>query len=173
MQVILREDVPHLGEVGDLVIVKPGYARNFLMPRGLAVMANERQVRKFAHEKRIIEVKVARLREGAEEIGARLSKVKLKIEKAAGENGKLFGSVTSMEIESLLRQKGFDVSRRKIQMTMGNLKELGSYDIGVRLHRDVTVTIKVTVSAKNLPAPAVEAVAEPVSAEPDSSEQAE
>jgi large subunit ribosomal protein L9 len=144
MQVILREDVVHLGEVGDVVSVKPGYARNYLLPRGLAVQANDRQLKRVEHEKAVIEAKVQRLKAGAQGEAKKLTGVTLDIEKAAGENGKLFGSVTSMEIEALLRGRGYDVNRRKILLE-GNIKELGSYDVGIKLHRDVVAHIKVNV----------------------------
>ena len=147
MQVILREDVAHLGEVGDVVNVKSGYARNFLLPRGLAVVANERQMSRLEHEKGIIEKRVSRLRDDAQGIKNKLEKVSLNIEKACGENGKLFGSVTAMEVEALLRESGFDVDRRKIQL-WENLKALGDYDIDIKLHRDVVATVKVSVTSK-------------------------
>ncbi len=144
MQVILSEDVPHLGEVGDVVKVKPGYARNYLLPRGLAVQASARQMKRLDHEQRVIEARVAKDRGAAEQRSAALSKVELLIEKAAGENDKLFGSVTAMEIEALLREKGFDVDRRKIQLDE-NIKQLGDYEVDIKLHRDVKATIRVQV----------------------------
>ena len=147
MQVILREDVNHLGEVGDLVVVKPGYARNYLLPRGLAVQASERQMRRVEHEKRIIEARIAKNRAGAEGEKAKLDGVVLTVEKSAGENGKLFGSVTAMELETRLRDSGHDVDRRRFLIDE-NIKSLGEYDIGIKLHRDVTATIKVLVVAR-------------------------
>ena len=144
MQVILREDVPHLGEVGDVVKVKPGYARNYLLPRGLAVMANARQLKRLEHERRVIEARVAKARAGAEGEAAKLSKVELTISKAAGENDKLFGSVTAMEIEALLRERGFEVDRRKILLDE-NIKQLGDFEVDIKLHRDVRATILVRV----------------------------
>lgn len=148
MQVILREDVNHLGEVGDLVTVKAGYARNFLLPRGLAVQANDRQVRRVEHEKRIIEARVAKARKGAEDEASKLNEVVITVEKSAGENGKLFGSVTAMEIEALLRDNGFTIDRRRIQLNE-NIKNLGEYNLGIKLHRDVVATIKVLVVARS------------------------
>jgi large subunit ribosomal protein L9 len=144
MQVILKEDIDHLGDVGDLVTVKAGFARNYLLPRGLAVQANERQVRRVEHERRIIESKVARERQGAQAEGDKLNKLMLTVTKAAGENDKLFGSVTTMELEVLLRDAGFVVDRRRIQLSE-NIKTLGDYTVDVRLHRDVTATFKVKV----------------------------
>ncbi|MCB9523453.1 MAG: 50S ribosomal protein L9 [Myxococcales bacterium] len=148
MQVILREDVEHLGDVGDIVTVRPGYARNFLLPRGLAVLANERQVRRVEHEQRVIESRLAKLRAGAEAQAKQVNQIHLTIEKAAGENLKLFGSVTTMELEALLRAQGHEVSRRQIQLK-DNIKTLGSHKVAVKLHRDVQATITVEV----VPAP--------------------
>jgi large subunit ribosomal protein L9 len=147
MQVILREDVNHLGEVGDLVTVKAGYARNYLLPRGLAIQANDRQLSRVEHERRILEARIAKARAGAEGEKAKLDEVVLTVEKSAGENGKLFGSVTAMEIEALLRDNGFTIDRRRIQLDE-NIKSLGEYDLGVKLHRDVVASIKVLVVAR-------------------------
>ncbi len=147
MQIILREDVANLGEVGDIVTVKAGFARNYLLPRGLAVQASDRQMRKVEHEKRVIEARVAKERSGAEAEKAALDNVILTIEKSAGENDKLFGSVTAMEIEALLKEQGHDVDRRRLQLGE-NIKTLGEYEIPVKLHRDVSATIKVLVVAR-------------------------
>lgn len=147
MQVILREEVPHLGELGDIVNVKPGYARNYLFPHGKAVRADARQVKRVQHERRLIEAQVERLRSSAAARADRLNGVALKFERAAGENEKLFGSVTSMDIEAMLKERGFEVSRRTIQLS-DHIKALGTYDVTIKLHRDVTATIKVKVEAK-------------------------
>lgn len=148
MQVILREDVEHLGDVGDIVTVKAGYARNFLLPRGLAVLANERQIKRVEHEQRVIESRLAKLRAGAEAQAKTVNQIHLSVEKAAGENLKLFGSVTSMELEALLRAQGHEISRRQIQLKE-HIKTLGSHRVDVKLHRDVMATITVEV----VPAP--------------------
>ena len=128
-------------------MVKPGYARNYLLPRGKAVQANDRQLRRVEHEKRIIEAQVAKARGAAEAEAAKLGEVVLTVEKSAGENGKLFGSVTAMELETMLRDLGFSVDRRRIGLE-GNIKDLGEYDLAVKLHRDVSATIKVLVVAR-------------------------
>lgn len=146
MQIILRESVEHLGELGDIVNVKAGFARNFLLPRGLAVQANDRQVTHFAHERRLIEAKLAKLKVGAQADAAKLSAVTLRIEKAAGENNKLFGSVTAMEIEALLREKGFEVNRKQLVLK-DQIKAIGSHSVEIKLHRDVHATITVNVVA--------------------------
>jgi large subunit ribosomal protein L9 len=147
MQVILREDVTHLGEVGDIVTVKAGFARNFLLPQGKAVVAGERQVKRLEHEKRIIERRVAKARGAAQGEASKLNGVRLVFERAVGENEKLFGSVTSMDIEAMLKEKGFDVSRKQIQLA-DTIKALGDFDVGVKLHRDVVASIKVSVEPK-------------------------
>ena len=147
IQVILREDVVHVGQLGDLVSVKPGFARNFLLPRGLAVTANDRQKNRIAHEKQVLESRVAKLKKGADELKARLDAVNLNLSRAAGENEKLFGSVTSMDVEAMLKDKGFDISRKQIVMA-DHIKALGTHEVSIKLHRDVTATIRVIVHAK-------------------------
>jgi large subunit ribosomal protein L9 len=144
MQVILREDVRHLGYVGDVISVKPGYARNYLFPRGLAVHADARQMNRLDHEKRIIEAKLQKTRADAERLSERFRGFGLVVKKAAGDTDKLFGSVTTMEVESLLNDKGFEVERRQIIMSE-NLKTIGSYKIQLRLHRDVVIDLNVEV----------------------------
>lgn len=154
MKVILRENVTHLGDIGDVVVVKDGYARNFLLPRKLAVLASDRQMKRVEHERRIIARKSATMQAAAQGIKTKLDKVTLTISKAVGENEKLFGSVTSMEIEARLKEEGFDIERRNIQLTQ-NIKTAGVFEVPVKLHRDVVSTIKVHVIAKN-PAPVAE-----------------
>ena len=144
MQVILREDVRHLGYVGDIVSVKPGYARNFLFPRKLAVHADARQMNRLEHEKRIIEAKLQKTRADAERLAERFRGFGLVVKKSAGEGDRLFGSVTSMEVEALLNEKGFAVERRQIIMEE-NLKSLGSHKVQLRLHRDVVIDLNVEV----------------------------
>lgn len=147
MQVILREEIPHLGDVGDIVNVKAGYARNFLLPRGKAVLANERQIKRVEHEKRLIAKKIERMRGDAEERKKRLDNIVLVVRKAAGESGKLFGSVTAMEIDALLKEQGYEINRRKLVIEEP-IKTLGNHRVGLKLHRDVTATITVIVQAE-------------------------
>jgi large subunit ribosomal protein L9 len=148
MEIILVEEMPNLGEVGDIVSVKSGYARNFLFPRGIAIFANERQKRRVAHDRQQLEARVSKLREAASSEADKLSKVSLTIEKAAGENGKLFGSVTTMEVEAMLRAQGFEIDRRRI--VLGEpIKALGESTIEIKLHRDVRANIKVSVVAQS------------------------
>lgn len=163
MKVILRENVSSLGDIGDVVTVKDGYARNFLLPRHLAVPANARQIKRVEHEQRIIERKSAQMKVAAQSEANKLDGVTLTISKAVGEHEKLFGSVTSMEIEARLKEEGFEVDRRNIQMH-DNIKHAGVFEIPVKLHRDVFATIKVHVVAKN-PAPVAEGEGETETAE--------
>lgn len=144
MEVILREDVQKLGHRGDVVKVADGYGRNYLLPRKLAMEAT-------ASNKAVIEqMKQAAVRRSAieradsEALGKQLETVKLTFQRKAGEKDHLFGSVTSSDIADALEQKGFNIERRKIQLSEP-LKSLGEFEVPVRLHRDVTSTIKVTV----------------------------
>ena len=144
MQVILKDDVRHLGDVGDVVNVKAGYARNYLFPRGLAVHADPRQLNRLEHEKRLIEAKVRQTKANAEALAEQFKGFALVVKKAAGESGKLFGSVTSMELETLLNDKGFSIERRQILM-QENIKMLGKSQVQLRLHRDVVIDLNVEV----------------------------
>ena len=148
MQLILREEVLHLGDVGDLVNVKAGYARNYLLPRGLAVIANDRQIKRLEHEKRVIAKRIERMRHGAEENKKKLDKIVLVVRKAAGESGKLFGSVTAMEIDALLREQGHEINRRKLVMPE-QIKTLGEHHVGIKLHQDVVAQITVIVQSES------------------------
>jgi large subunit ribosomal protein L9 len=148
MEIILVEEMPNVGEVGDIVSVKAGYARNYLFPRGIAIPANERQKRRVAHDRQQLEARVSKLRDAATSEAGKLSNVSLTIEKAAGENGKLFGSVTTMEVEALLRAQGFEIDRRRILLGEP-IKALGETAVEIKLHRDVRASIKVSVVAQS------------------------
>ncbi len=146
MQVILTEDLPNLGNMGDMVTVKPGYGRNYLIPRGFAKLATAANKKQLAHELRIIEAKREQLRAGAEEIGAKLGKLSVTISRKAGEDDRLFGSVTNRDIEAAISEAGIKVDRRRI-ILKDALKALGIYAIPVKLHADVTVEVKVWIVA--------------------------
>ena len=135
VQVILSEDVPNLGRPGDVVKVRAGYARNYLLPRRLAVEANPKNLRAFEHQKAL-----AMLRREANKGLA------LTISANAGEEGKLFGSVTNIDIERALRERGFDIERRKI-MLAEPIKQLGEFTVPVRLDPEVEAGVKLTVAA--------------------------
>ena len=142
MEVILREDVPDLGSVGDIVKVKPGFARNYLLPRGLAVVADKRNIHVLEHQKRVVADKRERDRKRAQGAAERLSNLRLTIKARAGEEGKLFGSVTNLDIERALAAQGFSVERRRIRLDEP-IKSIGEHTVPI--HLGVGVDAKVTV----------------------------
>ena len=147
VQVILRDDVPNLGKIGDVVRVKPGYARNFLLPRGLAVEANPKNLRMLEHHKRVITAMADREHKSAEASAKRLDGLQLTVRARAGEEGRLFGSVTNMDVERLLAEKGFQVDRRRIALAEP-IKQLGTFPITVQVGRTVRATVQLTVEAE-------------------------
>ena len=146
MDVILREDVKTLGKAGELVRVKPGYARNFLLPRGLAFEATEGNKRRIAAEQKARSAKVAEQRTGAEDEARKLSTVAVTITARAGEEGRLFGSITSQDIADALEKQGVAVDKRRIELEHP-IKMLGWHTVPVRLHADVTAEVRVQVVA--------------------------
>lgn len=149
MQVILREDVENLGRSGDVVTVRNGYARNYLVPRGFAVIATPRQVRRLEHERRQIMARADRLRRDAQSLANKIDALSVTIPAAVGEEQKLFGSVTAGDIEEALRAQGFELSRKQIAMPDGEpIKALGVYSIDVKLAQQVHAKLKVWVVAK-------------------------
>jgi large subunit ribosomal protein L9 len=147
VQVILRDDVPKLGKIGDVVRVKPGYARNFLLPRGLAVEANPKNLRVLEHQKRVIAAKAEREHKSADATAKRLDGLALTVRARAGEEGRLFGSVTNMDVERLLAEKGFVIDRRRIGLAEP-IKQVGTYPITVQVGRAVRATVQLTVEAE-------------------------
>jgi large subunit ribosomal protein L9 len=144
MKVILQENVEGLGYLGDVLTVADGYARNFLLPRKKAVLAEERQVKLLQHLKRQIDQKAKKELEALGDIGKQMSNVSLTFEVQTGKDDKLFGSVTSKDIVEQLASQGMTVDRRKIQLPQP-LKELGTYPVPIKLHRDVVTKINVTL----------------------------
>jgi large subunit ribosomal protein L9 len=147
VEVILRDDVPSLGKIGQVVRVKPGYARNYLFPRGLAVEANRKNLHVLEHQKRVINAKADRERKAAEGIARKLDGLKLTVPARAGEEGRLFGSVTNLDLERLLADKGFQVDRRRIELAEP-IKQLGTYPVVIQVGRDVRATVELTVVAE-------------------------
>ena len=147
MQVILREDVEHLGKSGELVSVKPGFGRNYLIPQGKAVIATAKNVARLEHEKRMIATRNAKLLKDAQAAAARLGAIEIAIERQAGDDDKIFGSVTARDIEEALRDKGVTIDRKKFHLTEP-LRTLGLHTVDVKLSRDVTGQVKVWVVAK-------------------------
>jgi len=145
MNVILSEEVDNLGNAGDLVVVKPGYARNFLFPRGLAVRADKRNVRQMEHNQRVMEARRRRLEETAKAAAKQVDKVgRVVVVRACGSEGKLFGSVTSMDIQAALKEREVEVARRQIKLSEP-LKALGDFDVEIKLGQGVSVSVKVSV----------------------------
>jgi large subunit ribosomal protein L9 len=147
MQVILIEDVPNLGEIGQEVKVKPGYARNYLLPRKLAVTASTGGAKRLQHEKRIAEAKAKRVRVADDALAKKLEQLSLTIARKVGEQEKLFGSVTAIDIEAALTEEKLPVDRRKILLNEP-IKTLGVFEVPVRLRQDLETKIKVWVVAE-------------------------
>lgn len=146
MKVILTENIETLGNIGDIVKVAPGYARNFLLPKKLAVPATEGNAKAFEHAKRQMAYKKNKALESARMLAEKLGAQVVALTHKAGEEGKLFGSVTNMEIAAYLKDKGFDIDRKKIVLEEA-IKHTGDFTATVKIHPEVTATIKVSVTA--------------------------
>ena len=144
MKVILTSDVQNVGKAGDLMDVSDGFFRNFLFPKGLAVVADERRKRELEHHKRMIEKKVARLRKQAMSLKERLEETSVTIARQAGEEEKIFGSVTTRDIANALAGEGVQIDHRDILLDKP-IKQLGSFNVEVKLHDDVRATVRVWV----------------------------
>ncbi len=148
MEVILREHVDNLGRRGDVVKVSEGYARNYLLPRKLALPVNEGSRRQIEKERKIAEVREAAEKQGAEALAARLAEVEVVLARKVGEQDVLYGSVTSADIAHALQaQHQVEVDRRKVQLAEP-IKQLGEFTVAVKIHREVTASIKVRVAAE-------------------------
>ncbi len=148
VKVILRKAVRGLGEAGDLVGVKVGYARNYLLPQGKALLATESKVRELEHHKRVVTEKAARDLNDLKALRDRLESVALEVTARVGEEGKLFGSVTTAHIAELLAEKGYTVDRRKIQLGEP-LREIGDHVVPIRLQSDLTAEVALKISAES------------------------
>jgi len=155
VKIILREDVHGLGHAGTVVSVRPGYARNFLLPEGKAVLATEAGVKELDHHQRVIAEKVARELKTHQAVKSRLEGLKLSVAAQVGEEGKLFGSVTAREIADLIAAQGVEIDRRTIQLAEP-IKDAGTHTVAVRLHREVVAQVKLEVTAANPPAEAAQ-----------------
>ncbi len=161
MKVLLKEDVEHVGSVGDEVDVKDGFARNFLIPRGKALHATPKNVKAYTHQKMVVMKRLKKLQAGAQEVADKIAALTCTVKKKVGGQGKLFGSVTSQEIGDFLRAQGVNVDRRRIQLSEP-IKKLGEFEVPVKLHPEVTGKIKVIVESEDPEpeAPATEAAEE-------------
>ncbi len=146
MKVILKENVEHLGQIGDFVKVAPGYARNYLLPKGLAIEATEKNAKALEHAKRQLAYKKNKVIEAAKLVASKLEALAVSLVHQAGEEGKLFGSVTNMEISAFLKDNGIEIDRKKIVLT-DPIKQLGEYSVAVKVHPEITAKLKVTVTA--------------------------
>ena len=146
MEVILREHVDHLGRRGDLVKVADGYARNYLLPRKLALLATDGNRKQIERERAKFEIKELEEQKSAQAVADRMANLEIEISRKVGETEALYGSVTSADVAEALAAKGFEMDRRKLHLP-DPIKRLGEYEVPVRLHRDVTVKLKVRVVA--------------------------
>jgi large subunit ribosomal protein L9 len=144
MKVILTQDITGLGSIGDLITVKDGFGRNYLVPQGKALQATSQNMKKLEHQKRQIREKIDKAKREAERLAARIESISCTVAKAVGEEDKLFGSVTGMDIESSLKLEGVEIDRKKINLPEP-IKSLGIYNIPIKLHPEVTATLKLWV----------------------------
>jgi len=147
MKVILKQDIKGLGRGGDLIEVKDGYARNYLIPQGFVAQATTKNVKSVEHQQAMIASKIKKERMTAQELAERIASTSCTIAKRVGENERLFGSVTSKDIEEALREEGLVISRKCIDLE-DQIKTLGVYEVKIKLHSDVTATLKVWIVAK-------------------------
>ena len=146
MKVILKENIDTLGRIGDIVKVAPGYARNYLLPKGYAVEATEKNAKALEHVKRQLAYKKDKVTEAAKLLLTKLEGLNVELIHQAGVEGKLFGSVTNMEIAAFLKEKGIEIDRKKIVLTEP-IKQVGEYTISVKIHPEVTASLKVNIAA--------------------------
>jgi large subunit ribosomal protein L9 len=144
MKVILLEDVSSLGKAGDLVKVSEGYGRNYLIPQKKAILATEKSLKVIEHQKRLIQQRMEKTKKDAEKLGQQIEKLSCTFAKTVGESGKLFGSVTSMDIENYLKENGIKVDRKKIALEEP-IKNVGMSNVPIKLHPEVTTHLKVWV----------------------------
>jgi large subunit ribosomal protein L9 len=144
MKLVLLENVPSLGKAGDLVRVSDGYGRNYLIPQNKAIPATEKSLKVIEHQKRLVQQRMEKSKKDAEKLSREIEKLSCTFAKTVGESGKLFGSVTSMDIEAYLKENGFGVDRKKIALEEP-IKNLGMFTVPIKLHPEVTTHLKVWV----------------------------
>ncbi|OIP65861.1 MAG: 50S ribosomal protein L9 [Nitrospirae bacterium CG_4_9_14_3_um_filter_53_35] len=144
MKVILREDVENLGRIGDMVQVKPGYARNYLIPQGKAGEATVRNIKALEHQKKLVQDRIMKTVKSAEALAQRIESVSVTISQKVGENDRLFGSVTTLHIADALKEEGIEVDKKKILLEEP-IKQLGVYSVPIKLHTEVTANLKVWI----------------------------
>ena len=144
MKLLLKEDVHGLGNCGDEVEVKSGYGKNFLIPKGHAIAATPKNLKQFNHQKTIVQGRLKKIKISAEAQALEIGKALCVFKKKTGDNGKIFGAVTTQDISESLRRHGVELDRRKLQLKEP-IKSLGDFEVPVKLHPEVTVVVKVTV----------------------------
>ncbi len=157
MRVILCEEVQSLGSIGDIVSVKSGYARNYLLPRSLAVLASDGNTRQLNHQKRVLNNRKEKLLGELRDFAKKIAKLAITISKQSGEEGRIFGTVTTQEISEALSKNGLEVSRRKIRV-LESINKVGSYTAEIKLHAEVTAQMKFVVEALASPVAAASEV---------------
>ena len=150
MQIILMEKIDNLGSLGEIVNVKAGYARNFLVPRRKAKIATKANIEAFEEIRAELEKVEAAAAAAAEKIREKIDGTEITIEANAGQEGKLFGSVSNHEIAEALKELGFEIERRDVRMPEGPIRNVGEHEVGVHLHTDVMATVKVTIHSDNV-----------------------
>ena len=145
MKVILTKDMDNLGKAGALVEVKPGYGRNYLLPRQLAVAATAKNIRQLDHQKAGILARASKEKQNMTAMAQKLSAIEVRLKRKVGEQNKLFGSVTSKDVHEQLAAQGYQVDRRQVHLPEP-LKEVGTHEVEVKLHSEVTAKVKVTIS---------------------------
>lgn len=149
MKVILKEDVDNLGDMGNIVDVKNGYGRNYLIPRDLAVEANTKNIKQIEHQKKLLQSKIKKVKMEGEELAGKISSISISIDVKSGEEGKLFGSVTSKDIAEAIAAQGVEIDKRKINL-QEPIKRLGEYVIPIRVRQDVNATVKLEVKSSEV-----------------------
>lgn len=144
MKVILKEDVKNLGKMGDIITVAEGHARNFLLPKKLAVEALTENIKALEHQKKTIQEKAKKVKNVSQDLANRISSLSLSIKAKAGEEEKIFGSITSMDIAAALKNEGIDIDRKKISLKEP-IKRLGSYAVSIKIHPEITAQLNISV----------------------------
>lgn len=148
MEVILRESIKSLGKAGDVVKVADGYARNYLIPKQLAIHADKKNLKLLEGQRKRILTRAATLKNEFDALASKLAEIKLEIQMLVGEEGKLFGSVTTIDIEKAIAEKGYEIDRKKIELAEP-IKAIGDYEIEIRLHSEVTAKVSLSVVPKS------------------------
>lgn len=144
MKIILKEDVKNLGKRGEEVVVTDGYGRNFLLPKDMAVLATAKHMKQLNHHRKLMEDRNKKELKAAQDFAEKLAKIICTLKRKSGEEGKLFGSVTSMDIAEHLKEVGIDIDRKKINLEEP-IKSLGTFRVPIKLHSEVSVDLKVTI----------------------------